>query len=90
MMKRIHYTLIKADHKLGKNKYVQGRVSALLDMFAYCVGGKTIQPANVCCDDGFIIVTECTKRQYKKAAKFIEQMYPGLCVFDYQKQMGSK
>lgn len=88
MIKRVHYTLIKADHKLGKNKYVQGRVTASIDMFAYGIDRKTIRHANSYVYDrllhtGSVIVTICTKRQYKKAAKYVEQMYPGLCVFDY-------
>lgn len=91
MMKRIHRTLIKADHKLGENEYVRGRVSALLGVFAYGVDNvNKWRFANVHCHDGWVIVDECTKRRYKKAAKYIEQMYPGLCVFDYQKQRGSK
>ena len=80
MEKRIVKTLIKKDHKLGNNEYVKGRISGIQSImcprdFEFGTGRN---------EDGFILVAECDVNQYDRFINVIEEMYPGLCIFDYR------
>lgn len=83
MEKKIFKTLVQEVHKLGKNKYVQGRISGMMNVI--CNKNNTIEHGvgyipNV----GHIYVAECTESEYKKFAHRVEEYYPGLCKFDYK------
>lgn len=78
---KIYKTLIKRDHKLGGNDYVQGVIYGILRVM--CVG-KKIPYGHGETEAGLIIPVKCTRRQYKKAAKMIEKDYKNVCIFDYK------
>lgn len=80
--KRIFGTLVKEDHKLGKNEYIHGRISGILKVLCTKDGVEfgMRELSNV----GLILTTECTKSNYYKFMEVIEDLYPGLCEFDYK------
>lgn len=83
MEKRIFKTLVKAKHKNGRNKYVRGRISGIQRIM--CVGDYKKEFANThIIGTGIMMETECTSEQYDAFAKVIEELYPGLCIFDYE------
>ena len=81
MFKKKFYTVIKKDHKLGGNKYVEGVIWGILstlcvkDDIPYGHGDIKI---------GHIFIVKCRCGQYKKACKMIEERYKDLCIFDYK------
>lgn len=83
MEKRIFKTLILKKGRLGKNKYVHGRISGM--SVALCGGVE--------CDKRFalmenrkvlMVTSECTQKQYDKFKELVEKVYPGICIFDYK------
>lgn len=78
MGKQLFKTLIKADHKLGDNEYVRGRLSGIA--LAMCDAKQVY--AHEGYDKGYVYKFRCTKRRYNKFAKFVEKRYPGLCEFN--------
>ena len=75
-------TLVKADHKLGGNQFVLGRISGA--MAAMCKEEPTSLEFGIgACDQGAILTTETTDAKYKNFTNAIENWFPGLCVFDY-------
>ena len=83
MEKRIFKTIVRADNKFGDSEYVRGRISGI--QLAMC----DEDPKN-----GFVwsyvpgvgdmIKTECTPEKYDAFTKVIENLYSGLCIFDYK------
>ena len=82
MEKKMFKTLIKADHKLGGNKYVEGRITGMA--YILCEVYKSIEHGHGKCDKGLIFPTVCTKEQYERFVNITEQDYPGLCEFYYE------
>lgn len=80
MEKHVVKTLIKKDHKLGGNVYVRGKISGIQSVMC----PREIEFGNGMIEEGFILVTECTVDQYDDFMNFVENMYPGLCIFDYK------
>lgn len=83
----IFRTLIKKDHKFSDNDYVKGRITGI--EYIVCFNGdieraQDLGFAHVHFEDGILLKTICTKRQYEKFSKLVETMYPGLCEFDYK------
>lgn len=77
-------TLIRKDHKLGDNVYVRGKISGIQSVMC----PRKIEFGNGQNDEGFILVAECTPEQYDDFMNFVEDIYPGLCVFDYKETEG--
>lgn len=84
MEKRKYYTVIRKEHKLGENLYVIGVVSGL--RFALCEDKDSYPWGNGEIEEGYILVTECTSELYENFTKRVEEIYPGLCIFDYKKE----
>ena len=82
-MKRMFYTLVKADHKLGGNTYILGRISGIKSVL--CDEDYKIAIANMKKDNGTILSVLTTNEQYEKFTKYIEDIYPDLCIFDYKR-----
>ena len=73
-------TLVKDDHKFGGNKYVLGKITGI----GYCMSGFTNGFATMYIEEGFIYRHQFTVDEYDKFINVIEDLYPGLCVFDYK------
>ena len=85
MRKKMFYTVIKADHKLGGIEYIKGRIHGIMTAICYKNSGNEILQGVGENELGFIIITKTTTRRYRKFAKITETRYPGLCIFDYKK-----
>ena len=85
MEKRKFYTLIKADHKLGKDSYVKGRISGLMEALCNENPGKDILFGRGGTELGEIHTVETTNERYKKFVEVVELEYPNLCEFDYKR-----
>ena len=82
MEKEKYYTVVKADHKLGKNDYVFGRIMGI--SWAMLHSDREIEFGTGELEDGSkIIVHECTGKQYDDFVDVIEKQYPDLCIFGY-------
>jgi hypothetical protein len=83
MEKHVFKTLIKGDHKLNC-EYVKGRISGIA--YVICEESKPgrawglREKQN---DKSMIHTMECTTKQYVEFRRVIEELYPGLCIFDY-------
>lgn len=86
MEKQIFETMVKGDHKLGRNEYVAGRISGIECVL--CNGGTKKQfPWDYNPENGDRRTkTFCTKEEYDNFANMIEYLYPGLCIFNYQER----
>lgn len=75
-------TLIRADHRLGRDAFIQGKVAGIMKILCmkYVSGfGRLLINGK-----GLMLTTRCTKHQYEEFAAYVEVLYPGLCVFDYE------
>lgn len=74
-------TLIRreADKGFGENDYVLGYIVGVKSVL--CDNGQSY--ATVGINRGKILTTYCTDEQYQNFVEFIENRYPGLCVFYY-------
>ena len=73
-------TFIKKDHKLGGRDYIVGRISGI--MYCMCQDKNDIS-YGIAKDDSVVkLIVKCTKEQYDAFSEVIEDMYPGLCVFN--------
>lgn len=80
MDKKVYFTLIKRFHKFGDNHYVRGRISGI----ALCMSGfKKEAYANMMVNEGIIISNYFTQDEYNEFMKRIEELYSGLCIFNY-------
>lgn len=69
--------------KIFSNDYVIGRIMGV--NYVTCNGVPGRGYGIFMNDDGSqIFHTVCTAEQYMTFAKIVEEMYPGLCVFDYK------
>lgn len=84
MEKKVFRTCLKGDHKFGKNKYIRGRVSGMSQIiceeeivkgYAWGINRET---------GDAIHTIEATEEQYERFSKIVEELYPGLCIFDYK------
>lgn len=74
-------TLIKRNHdKFGDNAYVMGRISGMQLVICECDDKFPITEI----EEGHILTTKCTLKQYEDFMNLIEKHYPGLCEFDYK------
>lgn len=85
MEKRLFWTLIKYNHKLGDNKYVRGRISGIQLVLCEKNSEDELIFANMRTEEGVILRTITTQTNYDKFTKLIEELYPGLCIFDYMR-----
>ena len=76
-------TLVKSDHKLGKDQFVLGRIAGAMAALCKEDPAMGIEFGRTCNDHGNIIMTETTVEQYEAFTKIIESWYAGLCIFDY-------
>lgn len=76
MEKKLFKTLISNE----KNDYVIGKISGILYALCSC-NPKEVYAMGVF-DTGYLHYVECTEKQYSKAKKVIEDLYPGVCTFD--------
>lgn len=84
MENKIFKTLIKADHKLGGNQYIEGRISGLMEAICHENPGKDILYGKGKNELGMIHMTKTSEERYDKFIEIVEQEYPGLCVFNYE------
>ena len=84
-MRRKFYTIIKADHKLGNDAYVQGRVSGIMEAVCSKNPGKEILYGRCKNELGMVSIVKTTTRRYKRFAKIVESEYPKLCLFDFKR-----
>ena len=83
MKKRIFKTIVRADHDLGGEEYVLGRIRGI--QLAMCdEDPKNGFVWSYVPGVGDVIKTECTPEKYGAFTKVIEELYPGLCIFDYK------
>ena len=83
MEKRIFKTIVRADHKFGDSEYVRGRISGI--QLAMCdEDPKNGFVWSYVPGVGDIIKTKCTPEKYDAFTNVIENLYPGLCIFDYK------
>ena len=86
-MERIFKTLVREDHKFGKNDFVLGRISGYMEVI--CDGRRNgIDEPGVDAlwyvrEVGHRFTTLCEPEQYEQFANLVEKHYPGLCIFDY-------
>ena len=73
----IFRTLIKNNHRLDE-KYVRG---LLYGIYYMCCGHSGYDYTRV--NEGSVMIFRCTQEQYVEFTKVIENVYPGLCVFNY-------
>lgn len=77
-------TMVKADHKLGKDDFVFGRIMGAMAVLCKDDPAMGIESGYRRCNNGDrIIIAETTFQQYKAFTKVIENWYPGLCMFYY-------
>lgn len=83
MEKRIFKTLILKKGRLGKNKYVHGRICGM--NLVLCGGVESDRRFPLLENRKItIILSECTQKQYNKFKELVEEVYPGICIFDYK------
>lgn len=84
-MEKLFATLIKKEHKLGENEYVQGRINGIMEILCNgkrngidepAIAGRRIPGV------GELMLTECEPEQYEVFKNLIEKHHPGLCEFD--------
>lgn len=101
MKKRIFNTLVKQNHKFSKNEYVMGRIYGIAEIICeFDCGTKEIEKNDGTVitfrdlrgifwtnkDESIrYLKTECTQEQYEKFKEYVENMYPGLCEFYWEK-----
>lgn len=73
-------TLIKYNHKFGCNKYVMGRISGI----GYLLSDFCSRYSITKDDNGFILAHDFSADDYDEFVQIVEELYPGLCVFNYQ------
>lgn len=77
-------TLIKADHKLGKDDFVFGRIMGAMAVLCKDDPAMGIESGYSLLRNGDrVIIAKTTIRQYDSFVNVIESWYPGLCVFKY-------
>lgn len=76
-------TLVKNDHKLGKDVFVLGRIMGAMAVMCKEDPAKGIEFGRGRCEQGNIFVTETTTEKYEAFTNVIEEWYPGLCIFNY-------
>ena len=83
-MNNIYTTKILANAgRISSNDYVIGRIMGA--NYVICNGVPDKGWAVVGDGDGtHIFNTECTAGKYAAFAEIVEEMYPGLCIFDYK------
>lgn len=77
----LYRTLLKNESKFGANDYVRGRISGI--MAVICGEEPKRGYAHFGCEDGIVLTTKCTALQYQKFSDLVEDIYPGLCEFNY-------
>lgn len=84
MEKKVYRTLVKDEHKLGKNDYVLGRISGI--QYMCCYNQPDVEYANTYVPNlGYIISAEFENfGAYSNFRTNVERLYPELCVFDYK------
>jgi hypothetical protein len=84
MEKRLIKTLVKGDHKLGKDTYVLGRIVGAMAVMCKEDPAMGLELGRGYCKNGDrIIVTETTDEKYETFIRVIESWYTGLCIFNY-------
>ena len=83
MNAKVFKTLVKDDHKLGKDNFVFGRIMGAMAVMCKDDPAMGLESGWGHCDNGKIIKTETTVEQYGAFASVIENWYTGLCIFDY-------
>lgn len=83
METRLIKTLVKADHTLGKDNYVLGRIMGAMAVMCKEDPATGLEFGRGCCEKGAIFVTETTDEKYEAFSRVIENWYTGLCIFDY-------
>lgn len=79
-------TLIKNDPKLVNTEYVAGRISGI----GHVVGGCKRGYANMQVKEGYVYRHAFTVEEYERFMMIVEELYPGVCEFNYQIKKGAK
>lgn len=72
-------TAIPGTHKHANNEYIQGRISAVLQIF--CDPDNHMRRSEYS-DGGYAFTVKTTEHMYAIAKSYIEDWYPGMCEFD--------
>lgn len=83
MDKRRFRTLIRGDHKLSQNDFVQGKIVGYMDAFCSEYDGIEFAIRNNRETGEAILTVETSPGAYSVFQSFVEDRYPGLCEFDY-------
>lgn len=75
-------TLIKYNHKFGGNEYIKGRISGIA--YSICGFNRKNEISNTRIDNGDVLECKFTVDEYDTFINIIEELYPGLCIFDYR------
>lgn len=78
------YTLVKEGHKFDE-PYIRGRISGI----AHALCHNCDKTLSRCWREGDgipgkVAVVRCTQDVYDRFAQVIEELYPGLCEFNYE------
>ena len=73
-------TLIKRNHKFGGIEYILGIITGI----GYVESGYSKKSVKMIIDEGYVYKDEFTPDEYDKFINIIEELYPGLCKFDYK------
>lgn len=73
-------TLIKGGHKHLKDEFILGRISGI----GYCMSGFERGYVIMHVEEGSIYKRKFTEEEYEEFSKVIEELYPGLCEFNYE------
>ena len=95
--KKVFFTLVNKEHKLSDNSFARGKILGWAELMCDLYGGyeEKLRPDGeihiVHTYRGGWITTEskslhclktkCTAEQYEKFAEYVEERYPGLCTF---------
>lgn len=75
-------TLIRKDHKFHVgDEFIQGKITGIGYMITNA-RGYVIEKN----DEGYLYKKEFTPDEYDKFINVIEELYPGLCKFNYQER----
>lgn len=83
METRLFKTLVKRENNLGCNEYVLGRITGIMLIMCDRREDKLKNGYAMEFDDrGITVYVNCTEGDYFEFAAVVDELYPGLCVFD--------
>lgn len=103
MERQTFKTLIKQDHELNGNAYICGRLYGIAEIICELYAGieeledddgivrvyETYRGSWLCSNDETLYYLKmiCTQEQYEKFKEYVENVFPGLCEFYWEKDI---